>query len=87
MDYSHISNFLERFKKVLFKKEELNKIVAQVISETISFPIEEKILKIKGVNIYVEASPILKNEILIHKEKILKKLKSLVTDYSFNDIK
>ena len=47
MDYNHITNFLDKFKKILFQKEELNNIVTKIISEEISYPIEKDKIKIK----------------------------------------
>jgi len=87
MEYSHITSFLEKFKKILFQKEEVYKIIASVISEHISFLIEPNSIKIKNTTIYIQGSPTLKNEILINKNKIILKLKEVVPEFNLIDIK
>lgn len=87
MDYNHITNFLEKFKKLIYQKEEVKELARRVISEEISFNINKEDLKIKGGFIYIKASPIQRSEILIHKKQILEKLKSLIPNNNFIDIK
>jgi hypothetical protein len=87
MDYNHITNFLDKFKKLIFQKEELKEIVIRVISEEIHHQIKKESLKIKGAYIYIEGSPILRSEILIHKKQILEKIKLFLPDNNFLDIK
>lgn len=87
MDYNHIGNFFSKFKQVLFKSEEANGAIAVTISKHISIPIETKSLKVKGTIIYIQGSPILRNEILIHKNGILKDLSDILIDRKFTDIR
>ncbi|MBK5215224.1 MAG: hypothetical protein JJE53_00220 [Candidatus Pacebacteria bacterium] len=87
MDYNHIKNFLDKFKKIIYEKEELRDLVIKTISEEISHPIENDSLKIKGGCIYVKGSPMLRSEILMHKKEILNKLESLFPNIHFFDIK
>lgn len=87
MDYNHITNFLEKFKKLIFQKEELKSIVVETISKEISHPIESNSVKIKDGCIYTHSSPILYSEILIHKKQILEKLKNILPENNFSDIK
>ena len=87
MDYNHITSFLDKFRKLVFQKEELKNIVVKTISEEITKPIEPTSIKIKGALIYIEGSPILRSEILIHKKQILLKLKDLLPNNNFLDIK
>lgn len=87
MDYNHIKNFLEKFKTILFKKEEVIKIVAEVITKHLSYPIETKFIKINGSVICIQGSPILKNEILIHKQGILSDLSGMISSQKFTDIR
>lgn len=74
MDYNHITNFLDKFKKILFQKEEIKNIVQDVISKELSHTISGDGLKIKTPTVYITGSPILKSEILIHKDKIISEL-------------
>lgn len=87
MDYNHITNFLDKFKKLINQKEEVKEIVLKIIKEEIPFQIEKQSLKIKGGFIYIESSPILRSEILMHKKQILIKLKTILPDVNFLDIK
>ena len=87
MDYNHITNFLDKFKKLVNQKEEIKEIVLGVIKEEISYPIEKQSLKIKKGFILIDSSPILRSEILMHKKQILMKLKNILPDTKFLDIK
>lgn len=87
MDYNSISGFLEKFKKIIFQKEEVKDIVVKTISEVISYQLPKESVKIKGVYIYVDGSAILRSEILIHKKQILIKLKNVLSNNNFLDIR
>lgn len=87
MDYNHITSFLDKFKKLIYQKEETKEIIIKTISEEVHHPLEKKSIKIKDAFIYIEGSPIIRSEILIHKEKILNKLKSLLPNNNFSDIR
>lgn len=87
MDYNHIKNFLDKFKKIIYLKEETKEIVVKTISEEISHIIENESVKIKGGVVYIQGSPILRSEILIHKKQILVKLEKLLPNSHVLDIK
>ena len=87
MDYNHITNFLEKFKKIIFQKEGIKEIVIKTIGEKVPRILEKESVKIKGGYIYIESSPILRSEILMHKKQILEKLKILLPENNFLDIK
>jgi hypothetical protein len=87
MDYNQITSFLDKFKKLIFQKEELKEIVVKTISEEISHNIDGKYIKIKDACIIIQASPILRSEILIHKKNILTKLESILPENHFLDIR
>lgn len=87
MDYNHITDFLGKFKKILFQKEEIYKLLSEVISSQVSFLIKTNEIKIKNTIIYIDGSPTLKNEILMHKKTILSKIKEVAPNYNFTDIK
>lgn len=86
MDYSQINGFLEKFKKTLFKKENIYKdILDSILKETgVSLNIDD--IKIKGTEIKIKSSPIIKNEILIHKNNILALLIEKQPDSRYTDI-
>jgi hypothetical protein len=87
MDYNHITNFLDKFKKLLSHSEAVYKIITEIISKHITIVMEEKSIKIKGSIIFVDGTPSLKNEILIHKQGILSDLKNLLPDRNFTEIR
>lgn len=87
MDYNHITKFLENFKKLIFQKEEIKRIVKEIISTEINHPVDDEQIKIKDVYIYISGSPIFRNEIMLHKKQILIRLKELVPNTNFLDIK
>lgn len=87
MDYNHITSFLDKFKKILFQKEEVKNIVTKIISEEIKYPIEKNKIKFKNGVIFVEGSPVLRNEVMMKKEQILLKSKKFFPQTNFLDIK
>jgi hypothetical protein len=87
LDYNRITSFLDKFKIIISQKEEVKNIVLKTISETLSHQIQSSSVKIKDGYIYIQGYPILRSEILIHKEQILEKLKKLVPSTNFLDIK
>lgn len=87
MDYNHITIFLEKFKKIVFKKEEIRDIVIKIILSEVPHEIQKDSIKIKNGLIYIQGSPILRNEIMIHKNQILNKLKIALPSDNFLDIK
>jgi len=86
MDYQHIKNFLDKFKNILFEKEEKIKLISLSIKKNTQIEIENKNIKINGTNIQIKASPLVKGEILIKKEDILKDLNS-VSSLLYKDIR
>ena len=87
MDYNHITSFLDKFKKLIFQKEELKNIVVKTIGDEIHHQVANDSVKIKNGCIYVEGSPMLRSEIIIHKRQILDKLENLLPQNNFLDIK
>jgi len=87
MDYNHITGFLEKFRKILFEKEGINTVIVETITKHIKYPIETNMIKINGTVIHIKASPMLRSEILMHKEAILSDLSNMVTNRNFSDIK
>lgn len=87
MDYNHITTFLEKFKKILFQKETSQKVIIEVITKHISFPIDVSMIKVEGTVIHIKGSPLVRNEILIHKQGILSDLKNIAPEGRFSDIR
>lgn len=87
MDYNHIKDYLGKFKEILFSSEEKSRVVIDVIEHVLSIKIENKNIQIKTPFIYIKASPLIRNEILIKKELILKEILTLLPESNFKDIR
>ena len=87
MDYNHIKDYLGKFKEILFSGEEKSRIITSIIDRIISIKIENKNIQIKQPFIYIKASPLIRNEILIKKELILKEISTLLPESNFKDIR
>lgn len=87
MDYNHIKDYLNKFKEILFSKEEVYKIIKDIIEKNLSIKIEQKNILIKSNIIYIKTSPIVHNEILMQKDKILKDLSQIYKEINFKDIR
>ncbi len=87
MEYNHIKNYLDKVKGILFSKEETNNIIVNIIEKNISFKLDTKSITIRGSYIYIKTTPIIKNEILIHKRQILEDLSFMLSKNNFKDIK
>ncbi len=83
MDFNHIDLYLEKFKKILSQTSFQKETILSVISEEIKFELKLENLKIKNnIVILSGVSPIVKNEIFLHKEKIFKRLKDVGVNIS-----
>ena len=87
MDYNHITSFLDKFKKLIYQKEETKEIIVKIISKEISHNIEKQSVKIKDNCIYIKGSPIVCSEVLVHKKQILMKLKDILPNTVFLNIR
>ena len=76
MDFNHINGFFDKFKKIIYQKQETKKIIKNIISKNISFEVGDSFFNYKDGIIFLNCSPVLKNEVIMRKEKILKELKS-----------
>lgn len=74
MEYNHINGFFDKFKKIIYQKQETKKIIRDTISKNISFDINDDFFDYKNGIVYLKCSSVFKNEIIIRKEKILKDL-------------
>ena len=87
MDYNHIKNYLDKFKNLISTKDEIYQIVEGVIENNISFKVERKFIQIKAPFIYIKSSPMVRNEIMMKKEKILEDIRKLSPTSNIKDIK
>lgn len=87
MDYNNISSFFDKFKKIIYQKQETKKIIKEVVSKNISFNLEEGFFVYKNGIIFLNCSPVIRNEIIMRKEKILKELREQLVSCNILDIK
>ncbi len=83
MEYNQINGFFDKFKKIIYQKQETKKIITEVFSKNISFDLgtlEDSFFEYKHGIVYLKCSPVVKNEIMIKKEKIIKELKNQLSD-------
>lgn len=74
MDYSQISIFLDKLKQKFLQKEDLYIDIKNLIEEKLHIVLEIDNIKISNNKINIKTSPIVKNEILLNKKSILKKI-------------
>ncbi len=66
-----ISELLERFKKTLYQHKESRIIFKEAVSDCLRISIEVKNFSIKKDCVYIKCNSVVKNEIIINKQKIL----------------
>ena len=71
MELNNIQQFLEKYRKRLFGEEERLNAVLAAIKDGSSVVLNKKELAVKNGTIYLHAAPAIKNEIFLHKERIL----------------
>lgn len=71
----NISDYLKKFRTILFKGEESARIAREEIEKSTGAHLEEKDVEVKGGVIFVKTSGALKSELFLKKEIILKKIK------------
>ena len=87
MEYTHITEFLNKFLNLFKNEESKREAILLVIAKHLGHPVQPTSIKIKGSIIYIQSSPIVRSEILIHKSVILEELKEQIPDYRFVDIR
>lgn len=89
MEGLDIKKYLEKFKKIIFRKEELSKTISEIISKNLNnIEIPSNIIDIRKTNIYIKKiNPILRNEILLQKNNIITEINQNISNYHIEDIK
>ena len=72
----NISIYLEKFKNIESKSSSLKSIVVDSIKNVLKVDIDKKNIEIKNGIIYLKVHPVIKNEIFINKNKIIKEISS-----------
>ena len=87
MDYNHIKNYLDKFKNIISSKEEDVRIITSVIENNTSIKIDNKNIQIKKPLVFIKASPLVRGEIILKKEKIIKEILLISPGLNIKDIK
>lgn len=77
MELSSIQRFLEVYKEKLFSEDEKRKILVDVIKKKTGITLKQDALTLKKNILYVTASPIVRNEIFMHKAALVEEFKTV----------
>jgi hypothetical protein len=75
MDFSHIKDYLEKFKIILKQKDDNIDLIINVIYQHINFKFNKNNIIIKNNIVFIKSSPIIRNEIFLKKGEILNSFK------------
>ncbi len=75
MPVQNISVFLERLKNIAPPHAAVRKAVVRAVKQKTGIPINKKDVSVQNSIVYINAKPLVKNEIFIHKTEILDELK------------
>ncbi|MFT5280790.1 MAG: hypothetical protein ACI9AR_000224 [Flavobacteriaceae bacterium] len=70
-----LKNILFQKKENLDQKNDIFEIIASIISQELSIKVNAKNIKIQKNIIYIQESPLIRQEIFSHKEILLNKIK------------
>lgn len=75
MDYSRITDLLSKFSEIINKSDIKKDVVISVLAQFTKKVFKKEDFKIDKDVLVLNVSPLVKNEIFIHKEKILNEFK------------
>ena len=75
MDYSRITDLLGKFSEIINKSDIKKDVVISVLAQFTKKVFKKEDFKIDTYILVLNVSPLVKNEIFIHKEKILNEFK------------
>jgi len=70
----NISIYLDKFKNIESKNSVLIKIIIDSVKNILKVDIDKKNIQIKNGVIYLKVNPVLKNEIFINKNSLIREL-------------
>lgn len=71
-----VSNFLQKFLKLEKDNSARVSLILEIIKKETGLELPKEALETKGDSLKIKSSPIIRNEIFMHKEKIEDSLKS-----------
>ena len=82
-----IDKYLERFKNLKPGKKVIKEDVVKIISNIIGLDIKEYNIDIKNNTAYIKTEPIIKNQIFLKKQQILKQFLKEISTKNLRDIR
>ncbi len=82
-----ISLYLAKFTKIVPKESLVRDSLTEILMRHIGAPISPSTIHLKGNMVFVDASPMIKNILFMHKEDVLKELKEKLLKNSISDIR
>lgn len=82
-----ISIYLAKFTKIVPKESLVRGSLVEILMRYIGAPIPANTIHLKGNMVFIDASPMIKNILFLHKEDVLKELKEKLSKTSINDIR
>ena len=81
MEISSIKNFLSKYHKLLTDNSDRRQMIIEVISSVSGVALRQGDITFRNEAVYIEGGSVLKNEIFLHKERIIRELqKRGITD-------
>lgn len=74
MEVIHVKDLLLKYKKLLFRDEDRRRIICEIIKKVSGIKITPVELNIQKGELFITGSSVIKNELFLHKENILKEL-------------
>ena len=81
-----IKLFLSKFKYLTFSNQLIKKECTLVIKEILNIEIKKENISVKNNIIYINTSSVIKSEVFIKKESLLKELSVRISQYNKNII-
>lgn len=82
-----LSQYLERFKKILTSSSEIKETILSVIASISGITLEKTDIDIKHDTLYIKAHPATRNAIFMRKRKVLDELSSRLGTHAPRDIR
>jgi len=70
----NISDYLSKFHSLLKESTAQSHAICEEIQKTTGAKLSQDTISIQGTTVYITASPVVKNEIVLHKSRILSRL-------------
>jgi predicted RNase H-like nuclease len=82
-----LGKFLEKFKHIIPENHTVKDAIRECVSVVCFISLENKYITYKNYTIILSTCPTIKNEILLHKQSILEKIKTDYPDIYVLDIR